>query len=138
MRGRPRLYVAVAAGGALGSVARYLCSAAALAFPGPAFPWGTLAVNTVGSFLIGCYATLTEPDGRVFATPAARQFVVAGFCGGFTTFSVFSLESIRFLEAGAPALAATYVMASVALWLAGVWTGHRLARRMNRLKERPR
>lgn len=133
MRGRLRLYAAVAAGGALGSIARYLCSQGALALLGPAFPWGTLLVNTLGSFLIGFYATLTEPDGRLFASPAARQFVMAGFCGGFTTFSVFSLESVRFLEAGAPGLAGAYVLASVALWLPAVWTGHLLAQRLNRL-----
>ncbi len=136
MAGGTRLYLAVAAGGALGSVVRYLCSLGVLALLGPAFPWGTLVVNTAGSFLIGFYATLTEPDGRLFASPATRQFVMAGFCGGFTTFSVFSLETIRLAEAGALGLAGANLLGSVALWLAAVWAGHRLARRINRLRGR--
>lgn len=134
MRGRARLYAAVAAGGGIGAVARHLCAAAALALFGPGFPWDTLSVNVLGSFVIGFYATLTGPDGRVLASPAARQFVLAGFCGGFTTFSAFSLETIRFLQAGAGGLALAYVLASVALWLPAVWLGHRVAQRANQLK----
>ncbi|MBR0679493.1 chromosome condensation protein CrcB [Roseomonas eburnea] len=134
MAPRTRLYLAIAAGGALGSVARDLCGLMALAGFGPALPFGTLGVNVAGSFLIGLYATLTEPDGRLFATPAMRQGVMGGFCGGFTTFSVFSLESIRLLEAGQWPLAAGYVLVSAATWLPAVWLGHRLAQRMNRLR----
>jgi CrcB protein len=129
-----RVYIAIAAGGALGSVARYLCALAALSLLGPAFPWGTLGVNVVGSFLIGLYATLTEPDGRLFVTPTIRQGVMGGFCGGFTTFSIFSLESIRLVKADQWALAAGYVLVSAATWLPAVWLGHRLAQRMNRLR----
>lgn len=129
-----RLYLAIAVGGALGSLARHLCALAALALLGPAFPVGTLAVNVAGSFLIGAYATLTEPDGRLYATPAVRQGVMGGFCGGFTTFSVFSLESVRLFEAGHGDLAAAYVAVSAATWLPAVWLGHRLAQRMNRLR----
>ncbi len=130
---RTRLYLAIAAGGALGSVARYLCGVLALALFGTAFPLGTLGVNVAGSFLIGLYATLTEPDGRLFAGPVMRQGVMGGFCGGFTTFSIFSLESIRLMEAGQWTLAATYVVVSAATWLPAVWLGHRLALHMNRL-----
>jgi CrcB protein len=67
---------------------------------GPGFAWGTLTVNVAWSFLIWLYATLTEPDGRPMAGPAARQFVLAGFCGGFTTFSIFSLENLLLAESG--------------------------------------
>ncbi|WP_198369910.1 CrcB family protein [Roseomonas rosulenta] len=134
MTPRTRLYLAIALGGAVGSVARHLCAQAALALLGPGFPWGTLGVNVAGSFLIGLYATLTEPDGRVLATPAMRQGVMGGFCGGFTTFSVFSLESIRLFEVGLWGLAAGYVVLSAATWLLAVWLGHRLAQRMNRLR----
>lgn len=134
MAPRTRIYLAIALGGAVGSVARYLCALAGIALLGSAFPFGTLGVNVAGSFLIGLYATLTEPDGRVFATPAMRQGVMGGFCGGFTTFSVFSLESIRLLEAGQWGLAAGYVAVSAATWLPAVWLGHRLAQRMNRLR----
>ena len=134
MSGPARLYLAVALGGMLGSLARSLVSLGFVQLLGPAFPWGTLAVNVAGSLLIGLYATLTEPGGRVFTTPARRQFVLAGFCGGFTTFSIFSLETVLLVERGTPDLAALYLGASLALWLPAVWIGHRLARRLNRLK----
>lgn len=129
-----RLYAAVGIGSGIGAVARYLCSLGLVTAFGHGFPWGTLAVNVVGSFVIGLYATLTEPDGRLFARPATRQFVLAGFCGGFTTFSIFSLETLQLIEAGRAALATVNVAASVVLWLAAVWAGFRLAQRLNRLK----
>jgi CrcB protein len=129
-----RLYAAVAAGSALGALARYLCSVAAVALLGPAFPWGTLTVNVLGSFLIGLYASLSEPDGRLLASPAQRQFVMAGFCGGFTTFSIFSLETLLLVDRQEFDLAAIYVTVSVALWLASVWIGYRIGSKMNRLK----
>jgi fluoride exporter len=102
------LYGAVGVGSALGALARYLCTLAMVALLGPAFPWGTLAVNVLGSFLIGLYATVTEPDGRLRASPAQRQFVIAGFCGGFTTFSIFSLETLLLVERQAFGLAADH------------------------------
>jgi CrcB protein len=129
-----RIYAAVGLGSGLGAVARYLVSLGLVASFGSGFPWATLAVNVVGSFLIGFYATLTEPDGRLLVRPALRQFVLAGFCGGFTTFSIFSLETLRLAEAGNHALAATYVAVSVVLWLSAVWMGWKLAERLNRLK----
>jgi CrcB protein len=129
-----RLYAAVGLGSGLGAVARYLVSLGLVAMFGQGFPWATLAVNVVGSFVIGFYAMLAEPDGRLFVRPAIRQFVLAGFCGGFTTFSIFSLETLRLAEAGNPALAATYVAVSVVLWLVAVWMGWKLAERLNRLK----
>jgi fluoride exporter len=131
--GTDRLYTFVAAGSALGALARYLCSVALLALLGPGFPWGTLAVNVLGSFLIGLYATATEPDGRVMAGPEQRAFVIAGFCGGFTTFSIFSLEMLLLVERHAFGLAGLYVTASLALWLVAVWVGHRTGARLNRL-----
>jgi CrcB protein len=129
-----RLYAAVAAGSALGALARYLCSVAAVALLGPAFPWGTLTVNVLGSLLIGLYASLSEPDGRLLASPAQRQFVMAGFCGGFTTFSIFSLETLLLVDRHEFDLAAIYVAVSVALWLVSVWIGYRIGSKMNRLK----
>ena len=129
-----RVYLSVMFGSALGSVARYLCSLALLSAFGPAFPWGTLAVNVLGSFLIGFYATLTEAGGRMLASPAHRQFVLAGFCGGFTTFSVFSLETIFLIESRAFMLAAANVVVSLILWLIAVWLGYRTGARLNRLK----
>lgn len=129
-----RLYVAVMAGSALGAVARFLCSVALLSVLGPEFPWGTLAVNVLGSVLIGLYATMTEPDGRLLASPAARQFVIAGFCGGFTTFSIFSLETLLLVDRQAFLLAAINIGGSITLWLLAVWVGYRLGTHLNRLK----
>lgn len=124
------LYALVALGTAIGGTLRAVAS---LAMVGAAFPWATLFVNVAGSFAIGFYATLTEPDGRVFAGPRQRHFVMTGLCGGFTTFSIFSLEALRFVQSGAPGAAALTVTVSVVAWLAAVWLGHRLAARLNRL-----
>lgn len=131
MAPRTRIYLAIALGGALGSVARHLAALAGLALLGPGFPWGTLGVNIAGSFLIGLYGALTGPDARMPATPAMRQGVMVGFCGGFTTFSVFSLESIMLIEAGQSGLAAAHVAISVGTWLPAAWLGHRLGEHLN-------
>lgn len=124
-------YGAVGAGSALGALARFLCSVALVALLGPGFPWGTLAVNVLGSFLIGLYASLSGPGGRLPGTPIQRQFVITGFCGGFTTFSIFSLETLLLLEGQAWALAAINIVASLVLWLVAVWTGARIGDRLN-------
>lgn len=129
-----RLYFAVALGATIGSVARALASTGAAHLFGPGFPWGTLAVNVSGSFVIGLYATLTDPDGRLLASPTTRQFVMAGFCGGFTTFSIFSLETLLLLEQGRPGLAGLNAGLSLPCWLLAVWGGHRIGVRINRLK----
>jgi len=136
MRQRTRTYLSVAAGGGLGSLARWALSLLALQAFGTGFPWGTLGVNVAGSFLIGLYFTVTEPDGRYLVAPAARQFVLAGFCGGFTTFSAFSLETLSMARQQAWAMAVTYAGSSVVLWLVGVWLGHAMGLRWNRLPGR--
>ena len=128
------MHIAVGIGSGIGALARYGTSVGLLALFGQGFPWGTLAVNVLGSFVIGLYATLTGPDGRIFARPETRQFVLAGFCGGFTTFSIFSLETLRLAEAGRMDLATANVALSVVLWLLAVWLGFRLGQRLNRLK----
>jgi CrcB protein len=133
---RARTYLGVAIGGALGSVARYLTSMVTLTLMGSAFPWGTLVVNVAGSLLIGLYFTLTEPDGRLLVSPAWRQFVLAGFCGGYTTFSVFSLETLFLARSGAWDMAGLFVAASLTLWLVAVWLGHAIGVRINRLPGR--
>ncbi len=126
------LYACVASGGMLGSVARYLVS---LIIPSlSAFPLATLFVNVTGSFVIGFYSTLSGPDGRLLASTRQRQFVMTGFCGGYTTFSAFSLETFRLLHGGRAGTGFAYIAASVVTWLVAVWVGHRLARRLNRLK----
>ena len=130
-----KLYLAVSAGAVIGSVLRALASMAALAWLGhPGFPWGTLFVNSVGSFVIGFYATLTGPGGRVFAGSRQRQFVMTGICGGFTTFSAFSLETFTLLQRGNWPIAGLNIGVSVAAWLVSAWLGHMLATRLNRLR----
>jgi fluoride exporter len=125
-----RIAAAVAAGSALGAVARYGLSLWLIGLLGPGFAWGTLAANGIGSFLIGLYAALAGPGARVPAGPVQQAFVVAGFCGGFTTFSIFSLEAVTKAAAGAWVAAAVFVAASSALWVVGVIAGHRLGRRI--------
>ncbi|MER8866996.1 fluoride efflux transporter CrcB [Mesorhizobium sp. M0751] len=129
-----RLYATVAAGSMIGGVLRALASLASTALWGTGFPFGTLLVNIVGSFLIGFYATLTGPDGRVFAGPLQRQFFMAGFCGGLTTFSAFSLETFTLAQGGRLVAAGLNVAISVVAWLAAVWLGHIFAVRLNRLR----
>ena len=132
------MYLAVGAGGAIGSVSRWAVSLAVAAIVGSGFPWATLAVNIAGSLLIGLYFTLTEPDGRYLVAPAARQFVLAGFCGGFTTFSAFSLETFLLARQAQWALALAYTASSAGLWLVAVWIGHAIGLIINRLPWRRR
>lgn len=125
---------AVALGAAAGSVARYLCSLAAISWLGPDYAWGTLAVNVAGSFLIGLYAALSAPGTALATSPTLRLFIMTGFSGGFTTFSVFSLETLLLVERGHVSLAAFHVAASLALWLAALWVGFRLGNALARPK----
>jgi fluoride exporter len=116
----------VAAGGALGSVFRYLVGLWTLRGFGPSFPWGTLTVNVTGSFLIGI---LAEAITRKFGAPAEmRVFLVTGVLGGYTTFSAFSLDAITLMERGEPVTAAIYVSASVILSAIAVFAGLALMR----------
>lgn len=128
------LYAAVALGSALGGTMRWGADGLLHALAGAGFPLGTLFVNVTGSFLIGVYAALAAPDGRLLATPRQRQFVMTGVCGGYTTFSIFSLETVRLVEAGRPVLAALTVGISVVSWLLAVWAGWMIATRINRLR----
>ena len=126
------LYGYIAAGSVIGGVARYLASL--ILQSGPGFPWATLFVNVTGSFIIGFYSTLSGPDGRLFASARQRQFVMTGFCGGYTTFSTFSLETFRLLASGMTRTAFLNIAVSVVTWLVAVWLGYALASRLNRLK----
>jgi CrcB protein len=127
------LYASVIAGSVIGGVLRALASIVINGALG-AFPWATLFVNVTGSFAIGFYATLTAPEGRLFAGPRQRQFVMTGICGGYTTFSMFSLETLRLVQAGNMTAAGLNVGISIVAWLAAVWLGHALAGRLNRLR----
>jgi CrcB protein len=126
-------YIAVALGSIIGAVARFLVSVFSVSQFGNGFPWGTLFVNVTGSFMIGFYAALTGPDGRLLVSPRQRQFVMVGICGGYTTFSSFSLEMLRLVQSGNFHTALVYLLVSAVTWIAGVWLGHALAARLNRL-----
>jgi CrcB protein len=125
-------YLAIGVGSALGGLARYACGALAVALCGPDFPWGTIVINILGSLVIGGFGTLTGPDGRVYVGPLGRQFVMVGLCGGYTTFSAFSLETLDLLHAARPLAAGANIALSVMLCLIAVWGGHVLAQRVNK------
>jgi len=128
------LYFWIAIGSALGGMARYWFSGVAARLWGETFPWGTLLINVLGSFVIGFFGTLTGPDGRVFVGSTARQFVMVGICGGYTTFSSFSLQTLNLLNDGEWLRAGGYIGASVALCLVAVWAGYALGVGLNSLK----
>ena len=117
----------VALGSALGGMSRYWLGGAIARGIGDDFPYGTLLINILGSFVIGFFGTLTLPDGPRPASLDARLFVMVGLCGGFTTFSSFSLQTFELLRSGEGIRAAIYVAASVLLCVAGAAIGHALA-----------
>ncbi|HUI94240.1 MAG TPA: fluoride efflux transporter CrcB [Xanthobacteraceae bacterium] len=121
------LYGWIGLGSAAGGMARFWCSGVAARWFGETFPWGTLAINVAGSFVIGFFATMTGPEGRVFVSSTARQFVMVGICGGFTTFSSFSLQTLNLANDGEWLQAGGNVCGSVLLCLAAVWAGHAAA-----------
>lgn len=124
-------YLVIGIGSALGGVARYGFGLAAAALWGHGFPWGTILINILGSFVIGGFATLTGPDGRLYVGPLGRQFVMVGLCGGYTTFSAFSLESLELLQQGRGAAALANIALSLVLCLLAVWLGHAIAQKVN-------
>lgn len=127
-------YIWVAVGGALGTTGRYFISGVAARLIGETFPWGTLIINVTGSFIIGFFAALTGPDGRVYVGSTARQFVMTGICGGYTTFSSFSLQTLNLVNDGEWVRAGANVGLSVALCLIAVWAGFLFASMINSMK----
>ncbi|HEY6434206.1 MAG TPA: fluoride efflux transporter CrcB [Acetobacteraceae bacterium] len=123
-------WVVVALGSAFGGVARYGVGILVTRAVGQSFPWGTLLINIVGSFVIGFYGALTVTDGPMPASAEMRAFVMIGFCGGFTTFSSFSLQTVDLLQAGETVPAGLYILGSVALCLAGTFLGYWMATRL--------
>ena len=116
-------YLWIAAGSALGGMARYFCSGLAARLIADPFPWGTFFVNVVGCTFIGLFATLSGPDGRLLIATPTRQFVMVGICGGFTTFSSFSLETLNLARDGQWMRVVLNVGASLLFCLIGVWLG---------------
>ena len=127
-------YLWIAVGSALGGVARYACSSLIANWFGETFPLGTLVINVLGSFVIGFFATLTGPDGRLLVSGDVRQFVMVGLCGGYTTFSSFSLQTLTLAQDGEFFRAGLNVGASVLLCLFSVWLGYVAAAGLNVVK----
>lgn len=117
------LYLWIAVGGALGSVARFALSGVIANQFGGTFPWGTLVVNVLGCFVIGFFACLTLPDGRLLVSPTGRHFFMTGVLGGFTTFSSFSLQTLQLAQNGEWSRALGNVAASILFCLVAVWLG---------------
>ena len=108
----------IALGSALGGAGRLWCSRLAARRLGETFPWGTLIVNVSGSLIIGFADAVAAPH------VPAREFLMAGLCGGYTTFSAFSLQTLALAQDGRPLRAGVYICASVAVCLLAVWLGH--------------
>jgi len=129
-----QIYLWIGLGSALGGMARYWCSGVMARLIGETFPWGTLLVNVLGSLIIGFFATLVAPDGRLFVDATTRQFVMLGILGGYTTFSSFSLQTLALLNDGEWLYAGLNIGASVILCLVAVWVGHIIAEHYNAIK----
>jgi fluoride exporter len=127
-------YVWIAIGGALGSIARFWASGIVANRFGSTFPWGTIAVNVTGSFVIGFFATLTGTEGRWLVPARFREFFMIGICGGYTTFSSFSLQTLNLAEEGDWFKAGANAVLSLLLCLVAVWLGHLLAVSINSMK----
>jgi len=119
-------YFLVAIGSALGGVVRYALTRLTLHMSGD-FPWGTIMINVLGCLVIGFFGTFTFAGGRFAASENMRLFVMVGICGGFTTFSSFSLQTFDLVRSGAPLRAGLNIIASVLLCFASVALGHFLA-----------
>ena len=122
-----RDYLWIALGGALGSVSRFWVSGLVAQRLGEGFPLGTLLVNVTGCLAIGFFSGLTDPQSGFSVHPSARQFFTVGLCGGFTTFSAFSLQTLHLARSGAWLSAGFNVTFSVVACLFAVWVGHVIA-----------
>lgn len=120
-------YFLVAIGGAVGSMARYAITLTATRAWGPEFPSGTILINVLGSFVITFFGRLTAPDGIVPASQGPRILVMVGFCGGFTTFSSFSLQTLELAQSGHWVGVAGNILLSVFLCLAAAAAGYYMA-----------
>jgi protein CrcB len=117
-------YLWIALGGAIGSVARAWLTLVVTRLTGPQFPWGTILINVLGSFIIGFFGKLTSGADGWFVPADARAFVMVGLCGGFTTFSSFSLQTLELFQDGQAGQALGNVALSFGLCLASVTAGY--------------
>jgi len=120
-------YIVVMLGGALGTGARFWASGLIAERAGEFFPLGTLIVNITGSFAIGFLAAFADPEGRFLLSPRFREFFLVGVCGGYTTFSSFSLQTLDLIRDGDWFKACLNTLLSFACCLAAVWLGRILA-----------
>lgn len=123
---KPLLLLAVFVGGGTGSLARHYSVIAAMKLFGDAFPYGTLFVNVLGSFLIGVIIELGALKSQI--SPEMKALLVTGFLGGFTTFSAFSFDVLKLADTGHYVMAATYVAASVFLSLLAIFVATHMLR----------
>ena len=128
------IYLWIGLGGAVGSMARHWLSGLVTRELGETFPWGTLIVNVTGCFVIGLFASLTNPEGRWLVGPVFRQFFMVGICGGYTTFSAFGLQTLNLARDGEWFKAGANSVASMVLCLTAVWLGSLLAIGLNPAK----
>ncbi|WP_419758983.1 fluoride efflux transporter CrcB [Acidisoma sp.] len=117
-------YVLVALGGATGSVARAWVGVTAVRLVGSGFPWSTMVINVAGSLVIGIVAASALSPTRTLITQEVRIFLMVGFCGGFTTFSSFSLQTFELLREGRAAAALANVALSVVLCIVATGAGY--------------
>jgi len=125
-------YLCVGGGGALGTMLRFWLSGIVARAFGERFPAGTLVINVTGSIAIGLFAALTGPEGRLLVKPLPRQFFMIGICGGYTTFSSFSLQTLNLAREGQWGYAILNVGLSLLLCLGGVWLGFLAGETLNR------
>jgi len=128
----PLLCLWIFIGSGLGGVARFLFGGLIASTIGETFPWGTLLINIIGSFVIGFFATFTGPDSRYIVSSDIRMFVMIGICGGFTTFSSFSLQTLNLAREGDFLYAGMNIIGSVTLCLLFVWFGYVAAAHLNK------
>ena len=129
-------YLWVALGGALGSVSRYWVNGLISTNFGTSFPWGTLTINVTGSFVIGILAAVASPEGRMDSQSRmfATQFLMIGICGGYTTFSSFSLQTLNLLRDRQWLYAGGNIILSVVLCMIAVWLGYLLGATFSSMK----
>lgn len=127
------IYLWLGLGGALGTIARYWLNGVVSTYF-TAFPMGTLLINVTGSFLITFFGTLTDTEGRWLVSPTSRMFFMTGICGGYTTFSSFSLQTLTLARDGEWLYAGLNVLLSVVLCLIAAWLGYVAAMLLNSTK----
>jgi len=128
------LYLLIALGGALGSIGRFYFSGLVANHFGATFPWGTFFVNVTGSFIITFFAVLSGPEGRLLVGSNGRQFFMTGVCGGYTTFSSFSLQTLTLANDGEWLQAGANAVLSLVTCLVAAWLGYLLATHLNNPK----